>query len=117
MGDKQQRAEMRRNLVISWKQNLIFSLKIKFLAPVLLQLPKSLLRLPFILSSSGLLGWKVRLLAHQEKEGRRAGVEETAGDGGGRVPCACGASTGGGQPELGPSGSCGMMLPCSLELG
>ena len=83
MGDKQQRAEMRRNLVISWKQNLIFSLKIKFLAPVLLQLPKSLLRLSFILSSSGLLGWKVRLLAHQEKEGRRAGVEETAGEGGG----------------------------------
>ena len=35
----------------------------------------------------------------------------------GGVPCACGASTGGDQPQSGPSGSCGAMLPCSLESG
>ena len=42
-------------------------------------------------------------------------MEETADEGG--VSCACRASTGGDQPELGPSGSCGAMLPCSPELG
>lgn len=69
MGGKQQRAEMRRNLVISWKQNLIFSLKIWFLAPVLLQLPESLLRLLFILSSSRLLRWRCDSLLTRKRKG------------------------------------------------